>query len=95
MDEDGIPDFCKLTAEERRQSWKDVPATPMPKFTDPVKAEDAGTLALRAEVERKAAEKQLRENARLAALPKPPKRPPGAPRKKRKPRRPIQRKTRR
>lgn len=63
--DDGIPDFCKLTAEERRQSWKDVPARPMPKFTDPVKAEDPATAAFRAQIER---EKQAKTAERIAQL---------------------------
>jgi hypothetical protein len=50
-DLEAIPSFLRLTADQRREAWRDTPPRPMPRFKDPPKDEDPATRALRKEME--------------------------------------------
>lgn len=64
---EGIPDFLRLTPEQRREAWERNPPKPMPAFADPKPQheEDPATTALREQIER---EKAAKKAASLAAL---------------------------
>lgn len=60
-----IPNFLKLTPEQRKAAWMKNPPMKAPAFTAPPKAEDPATAALRAEIE---AQKKAATAARIAQL---------------------------
>jgi hypothetical protein len=69
MDDDDIPDFLRLTPEERRAAWTGVKLTKPRKTIDkPRREEDPTTRALRRQLEKEkrdkkaAALQRLREN---------------------------------
>lgn len=77
-DLDAIPDFLRLTREQRREAWHKNPPRPMPKFKDPPKDEDPATRALRKEIAKAEEAKKAARFAKLkelkASQPKPPRR---------------------
>lgn len=60
-----LPDFLRLTRDQRKAVWKGVKVKPIPHFDEPKRVEEPATRALRLQIEREDREKKA---ARLAEV---------------------------